>query len=43
VLRATAGFLPDALREELGYGDADNVRWERAQSKEHAERLLDER
>ena len=43
VLRATAGFLPDELREELSYGDADKVRWERAQSREHAERLLDER
>ena len=43
VLRATAGFLPDELREELGYGDADKVRWERAQSREHAEQLLEER
>ena len=42
VLRATAGFLPDELREELAYGDAEAVRWERAQSREHAERLLDE-
>lgn len=43
VLRAEAGFLPDALREELSYGDAEAVRWKRAQSREHAERLLDER
>jgi hypothetical protein len=43
VLRATAGFLPDELREELAYGDADAVRWKRAQSAAHAERLLDER
>jgi len=43
VLRADAGFIPDELREELAYGDADAVRWERAQSEEHAERLLDER
>jgi hypothetical protein len=42
-IRAAAGFLPDELREELSYGDADTVRWERAQSREHAERLLDER
>jgi hypothetical protein len=43
VLRAEAGFLPDTLREELSYGDAEAVRWKRAQSREHAERLLDER
>ncbi len=43
VLRATAGFVPDELREELAYGDADAVRWKRAQSQSHAERLLDER
>ena len=43
VLRAEAGFLPDALREELAYGDAETVRWKRAQSRDHAERLLDER
>jgi hypothetical protein len=43
VLRAAAGFLPDELREELAYGDAEQVRWERAQSREHAEQLLAER
>lgn len=43
VLRAAAGFLPDELREELAYGDADAVRWKRAQSQAHAERLLAER
>ncbi|MGQ4555631.1 DUF7508 domain-containing protein [Halobellus sp. GM3] len=43
VTRAVAGFLPDTLREELAYGDAERVRWERAQSPEHAERLLEER
>ena len=43
VIRATAGFLPDELREELSYGDSESVRWERAQSREHAERLLEER
>jgi len=43
LLGADAGFLPDLLREELAYGDAEKVRWERAQSKDHAERLLDER
>jgi hypothetical protein len=43
VIEATAGFLPDALREELAYGEAEQVRWERAQSKAHAEQLLEER
>ena len=43
VVRATAGLLPDELREELAYGDAEQVRWERAQSEAHAERLLEER
>lgn len=43
VLRAEAGFVPDELREELAYGDADAVRWKRAQSQAHAERLLEER
>jgi len=43
VVRATAGLLPDELREELAYGDAEQVRWQRAQSAEHAKRLLDER
>jgi hypothetical protein len=42
VTRVVAGFLPDELREELSYGDASKVRWERAQSREHAERLADE-
>ncbi|WP_336023068.1 DUF7508 domain-containing protein [Halobellus salinisoli] len=43
VVDAVAGFLPDELREELSYGDAAQVRWQRAQSLEHAERLLEER
>lgn len=43
VLRAAAGFLPDELREELSYGEASQVRWKRAQSRDHAERLLEER
>ncbi|WP_049984846.1 DUF7508 domain-containing protein [Halobellus rufus] len=43
VVDAVAGFLPDELREELSYGDADQVRWQRAQSLEHAEQLLEER
>ena len=43
IVAVTAGFLPDELREELSYGDAEQVRWQRAQSLEHAERLLEER
>ena len=43
VVEAVAGFLPDELREELAYGDAAQVRWQRAQSLDHAEELLDER
>ncbi|MDQ2053673.1 hypothetical protein [Halobellus sp. H-GB7] len=43
VVEAVAGFLPDELREELAYGDAAQVRWQRAQSLDHAEKLLDER
>ncbi|SFG11675.1 hypothetical protein SAMN04488063_1470 [Halopelagius inordinatus] len=42
VIEATAGLLPDVLREELSYGDAAKVRWKRAQSKSHADRLLDD-
>lgn len=42
VVGAVAGYLPDELREELSYGDATRVRWKRAQSAAHAERLLDE-
>jgi hypothetical protein len=43
VVEVVAGFLPDELREELAYGDAAQVRWQRAQSLDHAEQLLDER
>ncbi|WP_280587899.1 hypothetical protein [Halorubrum sp. Boch-26] len=43
---ATLGFgtgvLRDGLKEALAYGDADKVRWELADSPEHAERLLAE-
>jgi hypothetical protein len=34
------GVLRDELKEALAYGDADRVRWELADSAEHAERLL---
>jgi len=37
------GVLADELREELAYGDAAKVRWTVAQSREHAERLANER
>ncbi|MFC7187790.1 DUF7508 domain-containing protein [Halorubrum yunnanense] len=36
------GVLRDELKEALAYGDADRVRWELADSTEHAERLLAE-
>ncbi|SDF93776.1 hypothetical protein SAMN04488067_11147 [Halorubrum xinjiangense] len=34
------GVLRDELKEALAYGDAAKVRWELADSPEHAERLL---
>lgn len=37
-----AGVLRDELKEALTYGDARKVRWETAQSFDHAERLLAE-
>lgn len=36
------GVLRDELKEALAYGDAAKVRWELAESAEHAERILDE-
>ena len=41
-LGLAAGILRDDLTEELAYGDAAKVRWELAESVEHAERLLEE-
>lgn len=41
-LRIDAGVLRDELKEALAYGDATQVRWTAATSKEHAERLLEE-
>ena len=35
-----AGVLRDELKEVLAYGDAAKVRWELADSADHAERLL---
>jgi len=42
-LGLAAGPLRDELKEALAYGDAARVRWEVAQSPEHAERLLADR
>jgi len=39
-LGLAAGPLRDDLKEALAYGDAAKVRWEVAQSPDHAERLL---
>ncbi|PSQ57893.1 hypothetical protein BRD22_00195 [Halobacteriales archaeon SW_8_68_21] len=36
------GILRDELKEALAYGDAAKVRWELAESADHAERLLAE-
>ncbi|QWC18417.1 hypothetical protein [Halorubrum sp. 2020YC2] len=36
------GVLRDELKEALAYGDAAKVRWESADSLDHAERLLAE-
>ncbi|MFC7096213.1 DUF7508 domain-containing protein [Halobaculum marinum] len=36
------GVLRDELKEELAYGDAVKVRWTVAESREHAERLVDD-
>jgi hypothetical protein len=36
------GVLRDELKEVLAYGDAAKARWTVANSKSHAERLLDE-
>jgi len=36
------GVLRDELKEALAYGDGERVRWTVAESREHAERLLEE-
>ena len=36
------GVLQDELKEALGYGDGQVVRWEVAEHREHAERLFEE-
>lgn len=42
VVDRDAGVLRDELKEALTYSDASKVRWEVAQSLDHAERLLAE-
>ncbi|MFC6785726.1 hypothetical protein ACFQFH_07380 [Halobaculum halobium] len=37
------GVLRDELKETLAYGDAAKVRWVVAESREHADRLADQR
>ena len=39
-LGVEAGPLRDDLKEALGYGDAEQVRWQVATSREHAESML---
>ncbi|MDR5672948.1 Uncharacterized protein AArcCO_0974 [Halalkaliarchaeum sp. AArc-CO] len=41
-LGMAVGVLRNDLKEELAYGDARQVRWTVAQSRDHAERLLEE-
>lgn len=36
------GVLRDELKEEFAYGEAAKVRWVATESREHAERLVDE-
>ena len=36
------GVLADELKEALAYGEASKVRWERATSRRHAERLAEQ-
>ncbi|WP_410764857.1 hypothetical protein [Haloferax sp. DFSO60] len=36
------GVLKDEVKEAFAYGDAERVRWERATSLDHAERLAAE-
>lgn len=36
------GIIRDELKEALAYGEAEKCRWEVAQSRDHAERLLAE-
>jgi hypothetical protein len=42
VITVDAGPLRDELKEALAYRDAPKVRWQVANNREHAERLLTE-
>jgi hypothetical protein len=42
VVAVEAGPLRDELKEVLAYRDAAKVRWQVAQNRDHAERLLEE-
>lgn len=42
VVAVGSGMLRDELKEALAYGDADQVRWESAPSRERAEELAAE-
>ena len=42
VVELGVGLLKDELKEALAYGRAEQVRWEAATSREHAERLAEE-
>jgi len=42
IIAVEAGPLRDELREALAYRDAPEVRWQVANNREHAERLLEE-
>lgn len=41
-LGVDAGPLRDELKEAMAYGDGSQVRWRVANSREHAESMLDE-
>ncbi|MFC6942302.1 hypothetical protein ACFQE8_20375 [Salinirubellus sp. GCM10025818] len=42
VIAVEAGPLRDELKEALAYRDAPKVRWQVANNREHAEKLLEE-
>jgi len=42
IIAVEAGPLRDDLKEALAYRDAPKVRWQVANDREHAERLLEE-
>jgi hypothetical protein len=42
VVGSGVGVLRDELKEAFAYGDAQQVRWKRAQSRDHAQRLFED-